>query len=231
MKGVWIAADVESDIQLDLLVRETYQIPEVLGYKLGLSLVIQYGLKYCAGVILQHTDKEVCYDHQKAGTDIPEMGIPFASSVRRSGADSVILFPLAGPDTAEHWINACQDQGLKIIVGGLMTHKEFTTQDGGLIDAARLFDIFDVALWSGVNNFVIPGSPQRYRAAKVLANYIRRRSEKPVQFYAPGIGSQGGSLKDLTEAVGGDIIPIVGRSIYNSPDIAKATNELIAEIT
>ncbi len=63
----------------------------------------------------KHTDKPIIYDHQKAGTDIPDTGRNFARVVKKAGVDTVIFFPQAGPETARAWIYHALDRKLLLV--------------------------------------------------------------------------------------------------------------------
>lgn len=82
--------------KLRKLVEETYLVPGIEGYKIGLALGLTFGLTKIVAVIREFTDLPIIYDHQKAGNDIPEMGKTFAMVVADSGVDSAILFPFGG---------------------------------------------------------------------------------------------------------------------------------------
>jgi orotidine-5'-phosphate decarboxylase len=233
--SIIIACDVSTDIQLDLLVKETCQIPGIDGYKLGCSLSIVYGLKYLTGVVLNHTHKKIIYDHQKAGTDIPDMGKKFAEAVRASGADEVILFPFTGPHTSQAWITACLDQGLGVVVGGLMSHEGFTTSCGGYIDSHKVMSIYDTAALYGARKFVVPGVPSCLQSSRFIVRLLIDLVTGPFDLYVPGLGAQGGSLntlvKDITgnDVHNGNVYPIVGRFIYEAADIGKAAAEAVEQ--
>ncbi|MCK4247944.1 MAG: orotidine 5-phosphate decarboxylase, partial [Methanomicrobia archaeon] len=116
------------DVPLELyerIVRETADIEGIGGYKVGFFLGLDYGLPKIVEIARKYTDKPVIYDHQKAGTDIPDMGGKFAKICKKAGVDAVILFPQSGPETEKAWIEAAKEEGLGIIVGGLMTHPKY----------------------------------------------------------------------------------------------------------
>ena len=86
------ACDVPNLKLLDKLVKETCNVKGIGGYKIGFELVIPFGIKEVIKTIRKHTKLPIMYDHQKAGTDIPEMGDKFMKAIK--GVDSVILFCL-----------------------------------------------------------------------------------------------------------------------------------------
>ena len=71
------ACDVETLDELKRLVKATCAVEGVGGYKIGFDLVIPYGMKKVVEEIRGLTDLPIIYDHQKAGTDIPDMGKKF----------------------------------------------------------------------------------------------------------------------------------------------------------
>ena len=132
-RSVIPACDVSNRQEFEHLVKETHDIPGIGAYKVGLELTIQYGLKLLVDIIRNYTNLPIIYDHQKGGTDIPEMGTKFAKVCKSSGVSAVILFPFGGSATETRWIETCQKEGLIVIVGGHMTQKNFLESEGGFV--------------------------------------------------------------------------------------------------
>ena len=97
--GIIPACDIESLSELEKLVELTANIEGIVGYKIGFSLGLRYGLPTVVDTIEKYTDLPIIYDHQKAGTDIPQMGNNFAKVCKNCGVNGVIIFPQAGPNT------------------------------------------------------------------------------------------------------------------------------------
>src|SRR3989338_6209427 len=130
-KSIIPSCDVPTIAKLRQMVEEACDVEGVGGYKIGFELVIPYGLKEVLETIHSRTDLPVIYDHQKAGTDIPDTGKAFMKACK--GVQAVILFPQAGPETEAAWIKAAQDADMPVIVGGEMTHKGFLMSDNGCL--------------------------------------------------------------------------------------------------
>ena len=137
---------------------ETNGVSGVGAYKIGLELSLKYGLDRIVNVARAHTELPLIYDHQKGGTDIPKMGTNFAEVCHSAGINAVILFPLTGPETEQHWVRECKRVGLHVLVGGLMTHKGFLASEGGFVLDEAPVRIFDIATNLGVTDFVVPGN-------------------------------------------------------------------------
>ena len=219
-------------------------------YKVGVSF-LDAGLKEVVRIARAHSDKPIIYDHQKAGTDIPESSPQaFMDSMVRSGIDAVILFPQAGPVTQFEWTRAAQERDLDVIVGGEMTHPRFIegdTSNGKKVDYTEVFrelgikepltgyirssapkDIFELAAKMGVTNFVVPGNkPEKIGAYR--DHLISCGVSSPV-FFAPGFVAQGGSISDATNYAGDSWHAIVGRGITKAEDIKKAVAELTSQL-
>src|SRR3989338_8750033 len=191
-------------------------------YKIGFELVIPFGIKEVIKTIRKHTDLPIIYDHQKAATDIPEMGERFMEAI--DGVDYVILFPMAGPITEEKWIKAAFKKRLNVIVGGEMTHKGYMERSGGFIMNMAPKQIFKIAANLGVRDFVVPGNKP------FMINEYRRFLEifgmKPI-FYSPGLIAQGGVLAESAKAAGENWHAIVGRALYNAKNIKKAAEGMV----
>src|SRR3989344_2862848 len=189
-KSIIPACDFNEIEKLKRLIKETCDIEGIGGYKIGFSLVIPHGIKKVIGTIRKYTRLPIIYDHQKAGTDIPDTADEFMRAVK--GVNAVILFPQAGPETEKAWIKEAQKQKLGVIVGGEMTHKGYFD----FIKESAPQRIFDIAVSLGINDFVVPGNkPEKIKIYRGLLG------EKAV-FYSPGLISQGGSLTESAKLAG-----------------------------
>ena len=204
--------------------KETCSVKGVGAYKIGFELVIPFGMKNVVKTIRKITKLPVIYDHQKAGTDIPEMGSKFMKACRL--ADAVILFPQAGPETEAAWIKAAQQAKMNIIIGGEMTHQAFLKEAGGFIEDNAPARIYEIAASMGVADFVVPGNkPDKAMEYKKM---IEKKVKNPV-FYSPGLVTQGGKISDLASKLE-SWHAIVGRAIYEADDMKKAAEELAKEL-
>lgn len=227
------ACDVPSLTHLARIADGTAHMPGIGAYKIGLDLVIRFGLAQAIRIIREYSPTAlIIYDHQKAGNDIPAMGTKFAVAVKASGADAVILFPFAGPATETAWIRACEQAGLVVLVGSHMTHEEFVAEQGGFIPLAQLERVYDIAVDCGITDFVVPGN-QPDLVKKYRHRIQRRMGLDHFRFYAPGFVNQGGKISDAGEAAGDYWHAIVGTAIYDheyTRQIHMAAQKLTAEI-
>jgi len=221
------ACDVKNLEELKKLIKQTHDIKKIGGYKIGFALALTYGLPNVVKVIREFTDLPIIYDHQKAGTDIPDTGGKFADICKEAGINAVILFPQAGPVTEEAWVKACQHKGLTVIVGGEMTHLKFRKSEGGFINDSALDEIYLIAAELGVNNFVVPGNKaDRIKHYKSLLE----KKVKDLTFFAPGFVAQGGEITETAKVAGKSWHAIVGRAIYDAKDIRKAAEEMTSKL-
>src|SRR3989338_199824 len=212
------ACDVTIE-KFEEIVKTTADIEEVGAYKIGIVLGLNYGLPKIVEVARRYTNKPLIYDHQKAGTDIPEMGDKFAEVLANAGFNAAILFPQAGPITQEAWTKALQDKGLDVLVGGLMTHKGFIRSDGGYLADESIMEIYQNAANTDVTNFVVPGN--KPEAIAKIRKILEEIGIEPV-FYAPGFIAQGGKISDGAKVAGERFHGIVGRGIYEADNIKAA---------
>ncbi len=224
-KSIIPSCDVSDLTKLKNLIKETCSVKGVGAYKIGLELCIPYGICHVVDAIRKQTDLPIIYDHQKAATDIPELGEKFAKAVK--GVDAVILFPFAGPETERAWIKACRKEKLGVIVGGEMTHRGFLEREGGFISEKEALKIYEIAAKEKINDFVVPGNkPEKIRLYKA---FLEARGVKPI-FYSPGLIAQGGDITESAKAAGNYWHAIVGRALYNAKDINKAAKELVRNL-
>lgn len=213
-RGIIIAADVGTLDELRQLAELASEFQEVVALKIGFILALRVGLPEVVRVTKDVANKLVIYDHQKAATDIPQMGRPFAKACGDAGVDSVIFFPLAGPRTLEGFVSAALDVRIHPVVGLAMTHSAFFQSEGGFITDSSPDKILDIAVQAGVSSFVLPGTK-----TDIVSRFANRLldSTNQANILMPGIGSQGGSITSAFEAASPHRrFAIVGSSIYKS---------------
>ena len=208
------ACDVSIE-QYEKLVKATHDLPMVSAYKIGFVLGLSAGLPRVVEITRKYTNKPLIYDHQKAGTDIPDTGRAFMQTLQESGVQCVILFPQAGPKTQQAWIEAAQETRLGVMVGGWMTHAGYTQKDGGYLTEEGILSIYQNAARWGVSEYVVPGNQPD--VIQRIRNLLVAEGVQPT-FYSPGFLTQGGVLEDAAEAAGPNWHAIVGRRIYQADD-------------
>jgi orotidine-5'-phosphate decarboxylase len=224
-RSVIPACDVASLEHFEEIVEKTCSVSGIGGYKVGFELSIRYGLPQVVETTRKYTDLPIIYDHQKAATDIPDVGAKFAAACKEAKVDAVILFPFAGPATEKTWIMTCQEAKLKVIVGGEMTHSMFKKSEGGFIDDASVEEIYKSAAKLKVRDFVVPGN--KVDRIKFYRDLLKGVS--PV-FYSPGLIAQGGGITEAARAAGERWHAIVGRALYQAQDITETAKELTKEL-
>ena len=206
------ALDVTDLDRVSALAAAIGRHPGVYGFKVGFSLGLAHGLHAVVDRIRVHSDKPVIYDHQKAATDIPDTGALFARTLADAGIDEGILFPQAGPATLEAWVAALRDAGLKVIVGGLMTHRAYQVSEGGFLLDEGIMQMYRNAAAQGVRSFVVPLT--KPDAVRRIAAEVSAAGE--VEFYSPGYGKQGGDPADIGFLTRLNLI--IGRSLLAAED-------------
>ena len=228
-RSVIPACDVSTIEELEKIVQATINVEGIGGYKIGFELALNYGLPKVVDVIRKNKTRPVAiiYDHQKAGTDIPDTGKNFARVCKNAGVDAVILFPQAGPETERAWIYHALDNGLKVIVGGRMTHPAYVVSEGGFVTDSGALDMYRIAARAGINNFVVPGN--KIDIIKQVREIVEAEGIIPI-FYAPGFVAQGGKIDAAAKVAGDRFHGIVGRGIYQAEDIHDAAIEYTSQL-
>jgi len=241
--GIIPACDVKRIDDLEELVKLTYNIEGIVGYKVGAILGLKYGLSSIVKIISKYTDLPIIYDHQKFGTDIPDIcGGDMLEVLKDAGINIVIIFPQSGPETLKATIvgsdnpklkdsvKGCYNFGLSPIVGGEMTHPKYIAADGGYLTNNGPERMYLDAVKLGVEYFVIPGT--KVDKMKKYRLLLAEKLENP-KFLFPGIGRdhQGGDIIEAFNAIRPfSGYAIVGRAIYAAEDIKKATERLCNSI-
>ena len=213
MKKIIISLDCPLQKAIKIM-KQTGDMEEVYGYKIGFHLVFTFGLIRCVNEVkFRAPSKKVIYDHQKGGNDIPKMGMNFASAMKMAGVDEAILFPFAGPDSLDFWLKELKKRNIETIVGGKMTHQGFSKEEGGFFSDEDSLKIYKQAADFGVNRFVLP--PNKHDFYEKVSSHVGGNKI----IYSPGFGAQGCEDNSYTD------YPIIGRSIYNSEDPKESVLE------
>ena len=220
------ACDVNKD-RYEEIIRETCEIPQVGAYKISAALAVSVGLSTLVEIAKRYTKKPLIYDHQKAGTDIPDTGEEFTAVVKDAGIDALIIFPLAGPATQEAWIKSAQKVNLPVIIGGYMTHDRYLSSEGGYIEDTAIDKMYSNAAFQRVNHYVVPGN--KPKVIERIRSLLLNNGIEPI-FYAPGFISQGGSISEAAHVAGPQWHAIVGRAIYDALNIRRAAESLIKNL-
>lgn len=217
-RSIIVACDVSLDFY-ERILKETSDIEKIGAYKIGFQLGLSHSLPAIVELARKYTSKPLIYDHQKAGTDIPDTGKSFAKTVKNSGINAIILVPQAGPETEKAWIKAAQDEGLPVIVGGLMTHLRYTKSRGGYISDESVLEMYLNAAEFGVTDFVAPMN--KPESVSVISQSLKSKGTEPT-FYMPGLTS---SMHNASSFAGDSWHAIIGRALYNSKDMREAALE------
>jgi len=212
-KSVIVAADVAEFCDLISLILAVKGVSGIGAFKLGFGLGLD-GLKGMTEEIKKVLGKDfpVIYDHQKAANDIPDTGALFAKKLKEAGVDAAILFPFTGPVTQEAWTKSCQDAGLEVLTGGIMTHKKFLVSEGGYIADEAPEKIYRLACKLGVKHFAVPGNKLNW-VQKIKEILTEELGEGNFVLYAPGFITQGGDISECGQVAGDKWHAIVGSAI------------------
>ena len=225
--GVIPACDVVSLEAFKRLLEETSAIEGIVGYKLGCILTLAYGLPALVATAKEITDLPLIYDHQKAGTDIPDVAKEFAEICASAGISAAIIFPQAGPETGAAFVKALLERNLVPIVGGEMTHPKYLAKEGGFIRDEAPIEMYEVGAELGVTHFVIPGN--RPESIERYSRTLSRIVDAP-KFLMPGMGRQGGDVRTAFRAAGpNSCYAIVGSAIYRASNTSEAARRLCEE--
>jgi len=224
--GIIPACDVKNLTKLDELIKNTHDLDFIQAYKIGMNLVIQFGLNKIVNIIRKYTNIPIIYDHQKFGTDIPDIcSGDILNIIKQSGIDYLIIFPQAGIETLKATVNACNNLKITPIIGGDMTHKGYLKKENGYLCDDSPLRIYTDASKLAVNHFVIPGT--KIKEMLYYKNEIIKSVKKP-RFLFPGIGKgQGGDILQAFRTVYPySSYAIIGRGIYQQKDMKQSAVEL-----
>jgi len=155
--GIIISCDFGNLEKLEQIVEATCSLDFIEGYKIGMTIALKDGIQKSASIIRKYTDLPIIYDHQKFGSDIPEIcSGEILQVIKNAGIEALVVFPHGGIETLRSVVKECSRIGLIPIVGGDMTHSGYNTKDGGYIDEGASQRIYIDAATIGVTHFMLP---------------------------------------------------------------------------
>lgn len=146
--------------------------------------------------------------------DIPNTNRLIVEQAVRAGASGIICHGFAGEDSVRACVEAAGTADVFVVTE--LSHP------GGQEYTAKFAEEFArIAVRTGAAGIIAPATrPQRVKALRQIVG--------TKLILAPGVGAQGGIASDAI-AAGADAV-IVGRSIYEARDPARAAREIADEI-
>lgn len=228
-----IAMDVDGAWFYDLVT--ALELIEGIGaVKFGF-LQLNTGLESCVELARDTLgDIPILYEHQKIGSGVTDGDFKFAKTLKRAGVDAVIIYPFTGPTTQENWTRSLLDEGLGVLIGGVMTHEKFLASEGGYVADEAVRRIYSLAISQGVEHFVIPGNKLHW-VTQIKALLDTELGSGKYVLYGNGFIRQGGDLGSCMAITGNNLHAVIGSAIYahkNVEDMRKAalalSNQLLA---
>lgn len=206
--NIILALDVMNGIEASEICEKL--TPDMNTIKIGYPLALAEGLEIVETLKENFGYKVIC-DFKVA--DIPATNEKICSETFKSGADAIICHGFVGPDSVEACKETSEDFGREIFLLTEMSHpgaKKFL-QSGA--DA-----IAEMGVEMGIKNYVAPAT--RINRLKEIREIVG----KDAFIISPGVGKQGGEIKETLQYANSVII---GRSIYESDNPKEALKEFI----
>ena len=222
-KSLIVAMDVEGAWFYDLVT--ALELVESIGaVKFGF-LQLNTGLESCVELARRTLGEiPIVYEHQKIGSGVTDGDFKFAKTLKRAGVDAVIIYPFTGPTTQQDWTKSLQDEGLAVLIGGVMTHGKFLLSEGGYVADEAVLKIYSLAIAQGVEHFVIPGNKLHW-VTQIKQLLDDELGPGKYALYGNGFVRQGGDLVSCMNLVDHKLHAIIGSAIYhckNVEDMRKA---------
>lgn len=221
-RSISIACNVPAD-GIAYIVEQTHDIPGVDSYVIGGSRTSGVELPRIVENIKNLDEhKKVIYDHQKAGTCDPDVGMGFAADVKRAEVDSVVLFPLGDPGAQKQWIQTVSEAGLEVIVGPDVNIRR-------PLGNIALSQVLHQAANLGVRNFWLRYDSRRRALlhTELLKHYIPNSDHS---LYVTRILKDDGESKEVDVFAGYNTKFVIGRAICLSADVREATKKLTQQL-
>lgn len=181
--------------------------------KIGYPLTLAEGLEAVSEIKETFNFKVIC-DYKVA--DIPATNSKICNQTFKAGADAIICHGFVGPDSVQACADEAEEFNADVFLLTEMSHpgaKLFLQENA---DA-----IAKMGVDMGIKNYVAPAT--RINRLKEIREIVG----KDAFIISPGVGKQGGDVKEtLTYANAA----IIGRSIYESDNPQKALKDFISLI-
>lgn len=220
--SISVACNVPAD-GIAYIVERTHDIPGVDSYVIGGTRTTCGDLPRVVDIIRNMDEtKKIIYDHQKAGTCDPEIGIGFAIDVKKSGVDSVVLFPLGDPDAQKQWIQAAADENLEVVVGPDVNIRR-------PLGKVALSQVLHQAANLGVRNFWLRyDTLSRVQLHAELVDLYVDNGE--FSLYITRAIDDEGHIKNMDRLENYNVHYVIGRAIFAANDIRESAKEITNQL-
>ena len=169
--GILIEFNSSNTKLINNIISSTKDFPFIVGYKINTESIILCGLESIVKLIKEKTSLPLIYDHQKYGTDNPEIsGEGMIEKIKKVGVDAIVILPLAGSETLKRIIKICNKFGLLVIVRGDLPNKGYFNDEGGYIASDSQQKIYLDAASLGVSYFLM--SCNRLERIKIYCHQL-----------------------------------------------------------
>jgi orotidine-5'-phosphate decarboxylase len=169
--GIMIDINDPEQTIIENILAVTKELDYVAGYRIGARLAIKNGLKDAVSLIKKHTSKPLLYDHQKFGSEVPEISSSdILDDVRDCGVDGIVILPLAGMRALDSIINKCNKIELLPVVCGDLSYYGYFNSEGGYIESNIQQKIYLDAANFGVSHMIM--SCNRVERIKIYCNQL-----------------------------------------------------------
>lgn len=132
--GILIDLNYPEKSKVAEAISSTKDLDFVVGYRVGPIPVLKNGLDKIADILRDRADKPVIYDHQKFGSDVPDIcSGKILDYIKESGFDAIVILPLSGKEVLESIITKCTKINLLPIVCGDLPYHGYFLAEGGYI--------------------------------------------------------------------------------------------------
>ncbi|ABK78090.1 orotidine-5'-phosphate decarboxylase [Cenarchaeum symbiosum A] len=194
--------------------------PHICAIKLNLHLLLPLGRSEISEITRAARRRGLLAIADIKLNDIGNTNRAAAGALWGAGFDAVIANPIMGKEELKELISGAHRRGKGVIALCHMSSPgAAASYEMGAGGGKKFYEVFmDWALEAGADGVVAGATfPETIR-------YCSRRAGGKLDVYSPGIGAQGGSMREAISA--GAAYPIVGRTIIGARNPAAAAQRL-----
>jgi orotidine-5'-phosphate decarboxylase len=129
-------------------------------------------------------------------SDIGSTNVAWITHAKKMGYDAITIAPYAG--NIKETIQACKELEIGSIMMGLMSNPEFILETEFEMNSKKLMTYrVETSLLENVDALVLGATYKK--EDKLFQDFLKLTKDKEVIFLVPGIGFQGGSIKEFLQ--------------------------------
>lgn len=143
------------------ILERTAPLDEIGAYHLGSEIFEGNTVPQVVGLVREYMNKPIIYDALPHQIDDDREAERIVKYLRNEGIQAVTIFPLAGRDVMERWIQKSREYGLEVIIGGHPS--TYSSWENSYLGREGIRRLYADACLLGATHFIVPATQPTFK--------------------------------------------------------------------